>query len=291
MITYRNITDNQNFVPTVQKGPFTVFEHQKDLSNDASSAATAFFMYQMNVNRRQLLCELKDGNSIRTQAGAMQWIAGAVESDTGLGSGAKAIGGFLKGALKGAVTGESAVKPVYRGAGHVMLEPTYKHILLEEVSEWGPDGVVIDDGLFLAADGALEEKVVVRKNLSSVLGGEGLFNLSFKGTGVLALESFSPREELFVFDLENDVLKIDGNMAIAWSGSLEFTVERSSKSLIGSMVNGEGLVNVYRGTGRVLMAPTVPGTTMAGGSAKEAAEGGAKGKAGVGGILESITKL
>ena len=45
------------------------------------------------------------------------------------------------------------------------------------------------------------------------------------------------------------------SFAIAWSGSLNFTVERSSKSLIGSAVNGEGLVNVYRGTGKVLMSP------------------------------------
>ena len=55
--------------------------------------------------------------------------------------------------------------------------------------------------------------------------------------------------------LQNDVVKIDGNMAIAWSGSLEFTVERSGKTLLGSAASGEGLVNVYRGTGKVLMAP------------------------------------
>ena len=63
-------------------------------------------------------------------------------------------------------------------------------------------------------------------------------------------------DELIEFDLKDDELKIDGNMAIAWSDSLKFTVERSSKSLVGSAVSGEGLVNVYRGTGRVLMAPT-----------------------------------
>ena len=291
MISYRNVTDNPNLVAIAQRGPFTVFEHQKDLSNTPDSAAGSWFSTQMNVRKRQVLCELRGQNVVRTQAGAMQWIAGAVECETGLGSGAKAIGGFLKNAIKGAVTGESAVKPVYTGYGHVMLEPTYKHVLLEEVAEWGPGGIVIDDGLFLAADGALQEKVVSRRNLSSVLGGEGLFNLSFTGVGVLALESFSPREELFEFNLENDVVKIDGNMAIAWSGSLEFTCERSSKSLIGSMVNGEGLVNVYRGTGRILMAPTVPGTTMKGGSAKEAATGGAKGQEGVKGAIGSIFKM
>ena len=55
--------------------------------------------------------------------------------------------------------------------------------------------------------------------------------------------------------LLTDVLKVDGNFAIAWSGSLDFTVERSGKSLLGSAASGEGLVNVYRGTGKVLLAP------------------------------------
>ena len=48
-------------------------------------------------------------------------------------------------------------------------------------------------------------------------------------------------------------------MAIAWSGSLDFTVERSGKSLIGSAASGEGLVNVYRCTGKVLLAPVAKG--------------------------------
>ena len=56
-------------------------------------------------------------------------------------------------------------------------------------------------------------------------------------------------------ELHDDIVKIDGNYAIAWSGSLNFTVERSGKSLIGSAASGEGLVNVYRGTGKVMMAP------------------------------------
>ena len=96
----------------------------------------------------------------------------------------------------------------------------------------------------------------MRSNLSSaVAGGEGLFNLSLNGSGVFCLEADCPKEELVEITLQNDVLKVDGNMAIAWSGSLQFTVERSGKSLIGSAASGEGLVNVYRGTGKVLMAP------------------------------------
>ena len=77
--------------------------------------------------------------------------------------------------------------------------------------------------------------------------------------GILCLESRCPKEELIEITLKDDVLKIDGNMAIAWSGSLDFTVERSGKTLIGSAASGEGLVNVYRGTGKVLLAPVTKG--------------------------------
>ena len=108
-----------------------------------------------------------------------------------------------------------------------MLEPTYKHILLEEVSEWG--SMVLEDGLFLACDSNITQKVVARTTISSAIAGkEGLFNLCLTGNGVAVLESPVPKDELIEFDLKDDELKIDGNMAIAWSDSLKFTVERSS---------------------------------------------------------------
>jgi uncharacterized protein (AIM24 family) len=153
------------------------------------------------------------------------------------------------------VTGESAIKPEYTGDGRLVTEPTYRHIILLNLDDWN-GSAVLDDGLFLACEATLQHKAVMRSNISSaVAGGEGLFNLGINGKGILCLESPSPKEELIEIELVDDVLKVDGNMAIAWSGSLEFTVERSGKSLIGSAASGEGLVNVYRGTGRVLLAP------------------------------------
>ena len=138
----------------------------------------------------------------------------------------------------------------------------YKYIILEDVASWG-SGVVLDDGLFLACDASVQEEVVSRTNASSaLLGGEGLFNLSLSGQGIAVLESSVPREELIEINLQNDEVKIDGNMAIAWSKSLQFTVEQSTKSMLGSLASGEGLVNVYRGTGKILMAPVAYGTLM-----------------------------
>ena len=166
------------------------------------------------------------------------------------------IGDFLGKAISSKVTKESSIKPKYEGNGLLMLEPTYKHILLEDVSEW--NGLVLDDGLFLACESRIKQKVVARTNLSSaMLGNEGLFNLCLEGDGIAVLESPVPRDELIEFILENDEVRIDGNFAIAWSKSLDFRVEKSSKSLVGSAVSGEGFVNVYRGTGKILMAPIV----------------------------------
>jgi len=262
MVTLNNVFGNENILKKETKGCFTVLEHKSDRSVSAKTAMQEYFKGKMGLNRRQLLCNL-DGNAVKTQAGAMQWTAGAVESVTGI----TGAGQFAKNILKAAVTKESAVKPVYRGKGQLMLEPTYRYILLEDVASWGEKGIVLTDGLFLACDETIVEKVIMRKNLSSLFGGKGLFNLSLVGQGFCALESYVPREELYEFDIKDDTVKIDGNMAVCWSGSLDFTVERSSKSLLGSMMNGEGLVNVYRGTGKILMAPTLPGAEDEGSNA------------------------
>ena len=254
MFKIKNFTDNDDVRILDQMGPFQVIEYTRDLSVSPANAAVAYYCNAMNVRKRQVLCDVSKGN-VTVQAGAMQWTVGNVNATTGV----KGVGDLFGKALRGSVTGESAIKPEYTGDGLLMLEPTYKHLILLDVADWG-GSIVLDDGLFLACDSRLKHKAVMRSNFSSaVAGNEGLFNLGIQGNGVVCLESAVPKEELIEVELVNDVLKIDGNFAVAWSGSLSFTVERSGKSLIGSAASGEGLVNVYRGTGKVLMAPVTRG--------------------------------
>ena len=251
MFQIANLTSNQNVKVVQQMGPFTVIEHQRDLSVRPESAMASYYCAEMNVRKRQVLCELSKAQ-VTVQAGAMQWMAGDVNATTGI----KGVGDLLEKAMRGKVSGEGTIKPEYTGSGIMMLEPTYKHLNLMDAAEWG-GAVVLDDGLFLACDSRLKHKAVMRSSFSSaVAGGEGLFNLSLNGSGVFCIEADCPKEELIEITLQNDVLKIDGNYAVAWSAGLAFTVERSGKSLIGSAASGEGLVNVYRGTGKVLMMPT-----------------------------------
>ncbi|MBE5956381.1 MAG: AIM24 family protein [Lachnospiraceae bacterium] len=250
MYKIKNFFDNDDVKVIDSLGAFSVIEYQRDLSVMPETAMMAYYASQMNVRKRQVVCDVSKSN-VTVQAGAMQWTAGKVDATTGI----KGVGDFFGKAMRGSVTGESAIKPEYTGNGTLVLEPTYKHILLVDLADWN-GSIVLDDGLFLACESTLKHKAVMRSNLSSAaLGGEGLFNLGIQGHGIVCLESPCPREELVEITLENDVLKVDGNFAIAWSGSLDFTVERSGKSLIGSAASGEGLVNVYRGTGKVLLAP------------------------------------
>ena len=247
---YRLENDNREY--TYRLGNFSVLEHMADLSLRPSSAMPAYFMSEMGVHLRQLVIALDGRSGVMLQAGAMQWMLGDVNVKTGV----KGVGDLFGKALRGKVTGESAIKPEYVGTGIVVLEPTYRHIILEDVSAWGPSGIVVEDGMLLACSDTVKHSVQMRSNVSSAVGGgEGLFNLCMSGSGVAALESHVPRDELVIIDLADDVLKIDGHMAVAWSGSLSFTVERTTASLVGSAASGEGLVNVYRGTGRVMMSP------------------------------------
>lgn len=258
MIQVNGLFDDKDHIITEQKGMFCVVEHTRDLTVSPSTAMEEYFMSKMDVRRKQLLCILNGSEGVTVQAGAMQWMAGNIHATTGV----KGAGDLFGKLAKGFVTKESAIKPEYVGSGYLMLEPTYKYLLLEDVSEWD-DGLVLEDGMYLASEESVKLKAQSRSSVSSaMLGNEGLFNLKLAGKGIAALESNVMRQQLIEVVLDNDVLKVDGNLAVCWSGSLDFTVERSGKTLAGSAVSGEGLVNVYRGTGRVYLSTLDDSTSL-----------------------------
>lgn len=234
-----------------KRGRFTVIEYLKDISVSPKMAQEAYFASEMNVRKRQLIADIDPKTGVYAQAGEMQMMVGDIEAATNV----KGVGDFFKKVVKSSVTSETIIKPRYTGKGSLVLEPTFYHILLMDLDEWEGD-VVIEDGMFLACEDTVELEVTSRKNVSSVLlGGEGIWNTLLTGYGLVAMESPMPADELIVVDLEDDVIKLDGNMAIAWSSTLKFTVEKTTSTLVGSLASGEGFVNVYTGTGRVLVAP------------------------------------
>lgn len=258
MYKINNLIDDQSHKISEKKGIFSIIEHDVDYSVAPSNAMQEYFMSRMNVKRRQVYAKLEKNIGMTLQAGAMQYTVGNVSATSGV----KGAMDFLGKVAKSTVTNESAIKPEYVGDGVIVTEPTYKYLLCEEVSDW-KDGLVMEDGMFLASESSVKHKIQSRKSFSSTFAGnEGFFNIKLIGTGVCVLESNVPRSELVEVVLEDDELKVDGSFAICWSASLNFTVERAGKSLVGSAASGEGLVNVYRGSGRVLLAPLTPSSSL-----------------------------
>ncbi|MBR3690229.1 MAG: AIM24 family protein, partial [Eggerthellaceae bacterium] len=101
-----NFDNNDDVKVLSQLGAFKVIEWKRDLSVSPESAATAWFCSEMNVRRRQVICDLSQ-SGVTVQAGAMQWMVGDVSANTGV----KGVGDFFGKTLRGAVTNESAIKP------------------------------------------------------------------------------------------------------------------------------------------------------------------------------------
>ena len=87
---------------------------------------------------------------------------------------------------------------------------------------------------------------------AAMLGGEGLFQTSVKGTGKVVIQAPGKTHRI---DIQGHKLSVDGKFAVARTSDIDFSVQKASKSLIGSMTSGEGLLNTFQGTGSVYLAP------------------------------------
>ncbi len=251
-----NITDkitNTRICETLtsQDIKIDVLEYDALTASSPDEAMQYYYMKQANIKLKQCVITLNGRTGIQLSPGAMSFIHGRIDMTSNV----KGAGDLFGKIVKAAVTKEQAIKPLYKGVGEIFLESSYKHFLLLDLKN---ESYCMDDGMFF---GAGEHVKITARSIPSfsaaIAGGEGLFNLCMEGSGPVILESKVPEEEVIEYDLNNDVLKVDGSFAILWSSSLRFTVQKSGKSLLGSAVSGEGLVNVYEGTGKVWLAPTL----------------------------------
>lgn len=227
-----------------------VLEYQKLLgSTNTNTVIDMYYMEKQNIKARQIAIYL-DNDAVEIEPGAMSYYTGNIEMVSGINAG-NALGRVFS----HMTTGEGIAQPQYRGTGLVVLEPSFKHFLVLDMQN---EDIIVDKGMFFCAQSSVTVKPIMQKNLTSALGGgEGIFQMQLKGSGLVVLECAVPSCEIDIIELNNDVLKVDGNFAVLRTGNIDFTVERSAKTLVGSAASGEGLVNVYRGTGSVWLAPTI----------------------------------
>lgn len=219
-------------------------------STNTHAAETMYFMDRENIKARQLAVYISD-DSVKVEPGAMSYFKGNLEMVSGVTLG-NAVGRMFSGML----TGEKIAMPEYKGSGVLVLEPSFKHFITIELDPG--ETIVVDKGMFFMAQGSVTVRPILNSQISgALLGGEGIFQLEMVGPGLVVMESPVPMDEISIIHLDNDVLRVDGNFALLRTGNIGFTVERSARTLIGSAISGEGLVNVFRGTGDVWIAPTL----------------------------------
>ena len=216
------------------------------------SAMHLFFAQQSGLRMKQIRIKLNNA-SIKTEAGALYYYKGNIESKSNVGG----VGGLFKKAVAGSMTNESAIKPTYSGTGEIMLEPSFKHYLIMELID---ESIIVDKGLFYCCSSTIDVRTFAQKNISSaLLGGEGIFQIELRGTGIAILECGVPENEIVSYEInKGEELKVDGNFVIARTSGVNFSVTKSDKSLFGSAINGEGLLNTFTGQGTVWLAPTEP---------------------------------
>jgi uncharacterized protein (AIM24 family) len=191
--------------------------------------------------------------SIKVEPGLLHYMHGQLKVRT-KSAGGKGLAGFVRGKINAYLTGETSHHTVVSGQGTVVLEPTFGHYLLIELEG---EELIADRGVFVAGSEHVGVGVEMQKNVSSSLfGGEGLFQTKVQGHGMVAFNSPVHPDELIRVDLDDETLQVDGNFSVMRTAGLQFTAEPSSKSLYSAYTSGEGLMQVFRGSGSVWLAPT-----------------------------------
>lgn len=229
---------------------FQILEYE-DLNGaiDVETALGLNIIKNSGITLKQIRIILDD-SSVKLEPGALSYMKGEIQIKNKVGG----VIGLGKKFISSKLTGETIFKPTYSGTGEIFLEPSFGHFALLELED---DEIIVDDGLFFACEEGVEIGASIQRNVSSaLLGNEGLYQTRIEGNGIVVLKLPVPENEIFKCILIDDTLKVDGNFAILRTGNIEFTVEKSSKSMAGSVANGEGLVNVYSGSGEVWLIPT-----------------------------------
>jgi uncharacterized protein (AIM24 family) len=229
---------------------FQILEYENlDGAADVQTAFGLNIIRQSGIKLKQIRIILEN-SSVKLEPGALSYMKGSIEIRSKSGG----LIGFGKKIITSKLTGETAFKPTYSGTGEIFLEPSFGHFALIELED---DEIILSDAMLYACEDGIEVNAAMQKNVSAAfLGNEGLYQTRLEGSGIVAIKVPVPESEIFKCILINDTLKVDGNLAILRTGNIEFSVEKSSKSFIGTAVSGEGMVNVYRGTGEVWLVPT-----------------------------------
>ena len=179
--------------------------------------------------------------SFRYEAGALHYMQGNLELESDH-PGMRKI-------FKSMITKEKVVKPVISGTGTVFLTPSFGEFTILELNndEW-----ILDQGAYYASEMDIELGAYTNRAISALFSGEKWFQTVVAGSGKVVINSAGPLEEI---EMVNDKLVVDGRFAVARTSGIDLKVTKATRGIFSTVISGEGLVNTFTGTGKVLLAP------------------------------------
>ncbi|MGH4139034.1 AIM24 family protein [Clostridium sp.] len=221
---------------------FEVLEYKKPRSGGVFNAAsTNTIPTQYGGEKlRQVRINI-NGGGVLVQPGELQFMKGPIQIEI-----QKNAPSASKGFFKNVGTGEASFTSKYYGKyGEIYLDPSYKYFYILELSN---EELILDDGMFYCCEDSIELSVHTNKNIATgLVSGDGFRQPKLSGSGIAVLESEVPFDEVLIYELNNETLKIDGNFSIVIRGKIETKIEKSKR---------EGYLQTFQGTGEVWIAPT-----------------------------------
>lgn len=191
------------------------------------------------------------GEQVKIERGAMVYMQD-VELQGTTNSNSKGVGGFFKAAARSIASGESLFITLAKGTGpnaRLGIAPGVPGFI--EKLEVGAKQYRLNTSAFLACDDSVSYNVVAQKNIGKALfgGTGGFFIMETTGSGDLLVNAFGA---LVTLDVTPDrPLTIDNEHVVAWDSTLDYQI-RVASGVIG-FTSGEGLVNEFHGSGKVLV--------------------------------------
>lgn len=251
--------------------------------------------YQIYGDDMQLVeVELDPGETVIAEAGAMNYMQGAIRFEARMGDGSKPDEGFMGkilGAGKRILTGESIFMTHFtnEGAqkGHVSFAAPYPGRIVPIDLSAHCGEILCQKDAFLCAALGTEVSIAFTKRLGAgFFGGEGFILQKLCGDGYAFVHAGGAVIEK---QLNNEEIRLDTGCIAAFESSLDYDIQRAG-NLKSMFFGGEGLfLATLRGTGKIYIQ-SLPFSRLAERVIRSAPQGGRSQK-GEGSVLGGLANV
>jgi len=211
---------------------------------DAGQSSTFDYRVDYRPAFSMATLDLRPGQTVATQAGAMVSMSSSVELSSQLEGG-------LVGALKRSAAGRSAFVSRFTataGPGELTLAPSTPGDIVPLQLDTGSYNIAAAS--YLASEPSLDIDTAWG-GMAGFFGSDSLFVMRVSGQGLLLLTAFGSLHEKRLEAGER--YTIDTGHVVAWGSTMNVRIQKATKSLFRSFTSGEMLVAEFTGPGTVLM--------------------------------------